>query len=197
MCASLITAPGRAGAASIIDDWANVSVPPPPTLQTIGVEPRTTALLLLDFVKQICTGPRCTAALPGVAKLLAAARAAHVPVIYSYTLAGTLADTLAPVTPLPGDPAVQAGPDKFLGTDLMQILKQKGIKTVVVAGTKAEGAVLYTASHAALSGFNVVVPVDTMPSEVPYAEQYVVWNFANAPSVSRSVKLTTIDRLTF
>jgi hypothetical protein len=31
MCASLITAPGRAGAASIIDDWANVTVPPPPS----------------------------------------------------------------------------------------------------------------------------------------------------------------------
>ena len=56
---------------------------------------------------------------------------------------------------------------------------------------------LYTASHAALLGFNVVVPVDAMPAEVPYAEQYVVWNLANAPRVSANVKLTTSDQLSY
>ncbi len=195
--AILALQPGAAGAATIIDDWSNVKVPPAPTLQTVSVDRGTTALLILDFVKQTCGGPRCTAALPAVAKLLQAARASRVPVIYSYTVTSTLADTLPPVAPVGGEPSVQSGPDKFLNTDLQQILTRQGIKTVIIMGMSAQGAVLYTASHAALAGFAVVVPVDGAPSEVPYAEQFVVWNLANAPRISAAVKLTTSDRITF
>jgi nicotinamidase-related amidase len=183
--------------ATIVDDWSSVKTPPPPALQTVTVDPASTALLLLDFVKQTCGGPRCSAAVPAVAKMLQAARAHHVAVVYSYTVASTLADTLPPLAPLPGDPSVQAGPDKFLKSDLEQILTRLGVKTVIVAGMSANGAVLYTASHAAMAGFNVVVPIDGAPSEIPYAEQFVVWNLANAPRISTVVKLTTTDRLNF
>ena len=196
LCALLAFSMQPAGA-TIVDDWSSVKTPPPPALQTVTVDPSTTALLLLDFVKQTCGGPRCNAAVPAVAKMLQAARANHVAVVYSYTVASTLADTLPQLAPLPGDPSVQAGPDKFLNSDLQQILTRKGIKTVIVTGMSANGAVLYTASHAALAGFNVVVPIDGAPSEVPYAEQFVVWNLANAPRISTVVKLTTTDRLNF
>jgi nicotinamidase-related amidase len=192
---ALAALPGHA--ATIIDDWSTVRVPTPPPVQTVPVDPSTTALLVLDFVKQTCGGPRCTAAVPVAAKLLGRARSSKMLVVYSYIFGGTLADTLAPVAPLGGEPAVQAGPNKFLGTDLQQILTQKGIKTVIVTGTSAQGAVLYTASHAALTGLKVLVPVDTMPAEVPYAEQFVAWNLANAPRISANVTLTTSDRLTF
>jgi nicotinamidase-related amidase len=183
--------------ATVVDDWSSVNVPPPPALQTITVDPGPTALLLLDFVKQTCGGPRCSAAVPAVAKMLQAARASHVTVIYSYTVASTLADTLPALAPIGGESSVQAGPDKFLNSDLQQILTRQGIKTVVVAGMSANGAVLYTASHAALAGFSVVVPIDGAPSEVEYAEQFVVWNLANAPRISPAVKLTTTERLKF
>jgi nicotinamidase-related amidase len=183
--------------ATVIDEWSTILAPAPPALQSVQVDPGTTALLVLDFVKQICTGPRCTAALPRVAKLLQRARAGKMPVVYSYIFGGTLADVLPAVAALPGEPAVQSGPDKFLGTDLQQILTQKGIKTVIVTGTAAQGAVLYTASHAALTGMKVIVPVDGMPAEVPYAEQFVVWNLANAPRLSANVTLTTTDRIAF
>src|SRR5665213_1746970 len=167
--------------ASVVDDWSSIKVPPPPALQSITVDPATTALLLLDFVKQTCGGPRCTAAVPAMTKLLQAARANHVMVVYSYTVASTLADTLPPLAAMPGDASVKAGPDKFLNSDLQQILTRAGIKTVIVTGMSANGAVLYTASHAAMAGFNVVVPIDGAPSETPYAEQFVVWELANAP----------------
>jgi len=184
-------------AATVVDDWSSITVPPPPAVQSVTVDPATTALLLLDFVKQTCGGPNCTAAVPAMAKLLQAARANHLLVVYSYTIASTLADTLPPLAPLAGDPSVQAGPDKFLNSDLQGILTRAGIKTVIVTGMSANGAVLYTASHAALVGFNVVVPIDGAPAENPYAEQYVVWNLANAPRISALVKLTTSDRLKF
>lgn len=192
---SLATIPGRA--ATIIDDWSTVRVPAPPPVQSATVDPSTTALLVLDFVKQTCGNPRCAASLPVVAKLLGRARSSKMLVVYSYIFGGTMTDTLAPVAPLGGEPAVQGGPDKFLGSDLQQILAQKGIKTVIVTGTAANGAVLYTASHAALAGLKVVVPLDTMPAELPYAEQFVAWNLANAPRISANVTLTTSDRVTF
>jgi nicotinamidase-related amidase len=192
---ALATLPGHA--ATIIDDWSNVKVPTPPPVAAAPVDPSTTALLVLDFVKQTCANPRCAAALPVAAKLLARARASKMLVVYSYIFGGTMADTLAPVAPLGGEPSVQGGPDKFIGSDLQQILTQKGIKTVIVTGTAAQGAVLYTASHAAMAGMKVVVPLDTMPAELPYAEQFVAWNLANAPRISANVTLTTSDRVTF
>jgi len=197
LCALLTLAVLPAHAATIIDDWSTVKVPPPPVPQAVQVDPSTTALLVLDFVKQTCAGPRCSAAVPAVAKLLQTARANHLTVIYSYIFGGALTDVLPAVARLGSEPSVQAGPDKFLGTDLQQILAQKGVKTVIVTGMSAQGAVLYTASHAAQVGLSVIVPVDTMPSEVPYAEQYVVWALANAPRISTNVKLATSDKLTY
>jgi nicotinamidase-related amidase len=50
-------------------------------------------------------------------------------------------------------------------TDLEKILNDKGIKTVVVVGTAAQGAVLNTASQAAFRGLRVIVPLDGMSAE--------------------------------
>jgi nicotinamidase-related amidase len=88
-------------------------------------------------------------------------------------------------------------PDKFLGTELENILKSTGIKTVVVTGMAAEGAVMYTASHAAFIGLKVVVPVDTAPSNTDFAQLYVAWNLANAPRVAAATTLTTTAQLTY
>jgi len=44
---------------------------------------------------------------------------------------------------------VTSGPDKFLGTVLERILKDRGIQTAITVGTVSHAAVLYTASGAA------------------------------------------------
>jgi nicotinamidase-related amidase len=80
-----------------------------------------------------------------------------------------------------------------MGTDLEKILMDKGIKTVIVTGTAAHGAILYTASGAAFRGMQVILPVDGMSAENTYAEQYTAWHLANAPRVSSKVILTKID----
>ena len=47
---------GVAGqAANIIDEWASVKAPPAPTLKPVTVDPKTTALLMLDFMNQNCS----------------------------------------------------------------------------------------------------------------------------------------------
>lgn len=94
------------------------------------------------------------------------------PVIYSLVPRGSVADDLPEVAPKEGEPSVTSGPDKFLGTDLEKILKEKGVQTVIIVGTAANGIGVYTGGEAALRGFKVIVPVDGMSAVDPYAEQF-------------------------
>ena len=191
---------GTATAASIADEWASVQVPPPPALKAVTLDRKTTALLLLDFNKQTCNAerrPRCIASIPKVAKLLAAARAVGVPVLYSLGGGGAAADIAKELTPTKDEPVVSSGVVKFVGTELESLLKQKGIKTVVIAGVAAHGAVLYTASGAAMREMHVIVPLDGISADIPYAEQYTAWHLVNAPRIGTLVTLTTIDDVKF
>ena len=81
--------------------------------------------------------------------------------------------------------------------ELDKNLKEKGIKTVIVVGTSAEGAVLNTASGAAQRGLKVIIPVDGMSSNNPYAEQYTAWHLANAPRIGAQTTLTKFDLIGF
>jgi nicotinamidase-related amidase len=185
---------------TIIEEWDSVKVQPAPGLKAVKIDPATTALLLLDFNRQTCNPekrPRCIASIPAVQKLLMAAREKNVPVVYSITFGASKNDIAKELAPLEGEPVVTSGPDKFMGTDLEKILKKKGITSVILTGTASHGAVLYTASGAALRGMKVIVPVDGMSAENTYAEQYVTWHLANAPRVSNQVTITKIEWITF
>ena len=189
-----------ARAQTIVDEWASVQAPPPPALKPVTVDPKTTALLMLDFNYQTCKDrrPRCVASIPKVKTLLTAARAAGVPV--AYTLGGgskSSVDIAPELAPTAGEPAVSSGVDKFVNTELEKILKDKGVTTVIVVGTAANGAVLYTASGAAMRGFTVIIPVDGVSADNTYAEQFVAWHLANVPVISPSMTLTTIDNVKF
>jgi nicotinamidase-related amidase len=188
--------PAHAG--DIVDEWTSMKAPAAPALKPVTVDPKTTALLVLDFMKQNCgVRPRCMATLPAMKKLLAAARAAKAPVIYSIIANSTPADVLPDVAPEAGEPHVLSGPDKFLNTDLDKILKDKGIKTVIAVGTASNGAVLFTASGAAFRGMNVVIPVDGMSSISAIAEYATVLDFQTAPLLSNKTTLTRSDMIKF
>jgi nicotinamidase-related amidase len=185
-------------AANIVDEWASVKAPAAPALKPVTVDPKTTALLMLDFMNQNCgKRPRCLATIPAMKKLLDEARAAKVLVVYSIIANTTTADVIADVAPKADEPHVQSGPDKFLRTDLEKILKDKGITTVIVNGTASNGAVLYTASGAAFRGMNVIVPVDGLSAVDTYSELSAVFTLLNAPSVSAKATLTKSDMIKF
>jgi nicotinamidase-related amidase len=193
-----------APAQTIIDEWASVKAPPAPTLKDVTLDPKTTALLVMDFVKQTCNNerrPRCIAAIPKIEKLLAAARAKGMLVIHTTIPPVPIADTLPPLAVKGDEPVVVAWVDKFMignkDTGLEKMLKDKGITSVITTGTAANGAALYTATTASLRGFNVIVPVDGMPDSTPYIEQYVAYNLASAPVVSAKITLTRIDMIKF
>jgi nicotinamidase-related amidase len=186
-------------AGDIIEEWANVKAPPAPTLKEVKVDPKTTALLLLDFINPNCTNrPRCMANLPVMKKLLTEARAKGVMVVFSVAGAATAANILPDIAPLADEPVIKSSVDKFLGTDLDKMLKDKGIQTVIANGTGAHGALLYTASAAAVRGFNVIVPVDGMTSENLYFEQISAWLLANGTGgIGPKVTLTRSDMIKF
>ena len=195
-----------ATAQTIVDQWSSVKVPPPPELKPVTLDPKTTAILVMDFVKQTCNNerrPRCVASIPKIEKLIAAARAQGVMLISTTVPPVPIADTLPAVAPKGNDPVVVAFVDKFIlgdkDTGLEKMLKDKGITTLVAVGTAAHGAVLYTASAAASRGFNVIVPVDGMSGDgqVLYDEQAVAFILTHAPVISSKITLTRIDMIKF
>ena len=116
-----------AHAANIVDEWASVKAPAAPELKPVTVDPKTTALLMLDFMNQNCgKRPRCLDTIPAMKKLLAEARAHKVPVVYSIIANSTPADVMNDVAPQADEPHVLSGPDKFRNTDLEKILEGQG-----------------------------------------------------------------------
>jgi nicotinamidase-related amidase len=199
VAAAVVGPVSQTRAASIVDEWASVKAPPAPELKPVTVDAKTTALLLLDFVNPNCTNrPRCMASLPAMKKLLTEARAKGVPVVYSLAGKATTADIMKDIAPAAGEPSVRASVDKFAGTDLEKILKDKGIRNVIVTGTAAHGAVLYTGSAAALRGMSVIVPVDGMSSEDLFYEQATAWLLAKGTGgIGPKVTLTKVDLIKF
>ena len=190
--------PALSFAATIIDEWPNVKAPPAPALKPVTVDPKTTALLMLDFVPPTCGArPRCMASLPAMKKLLEQARASGMPVAHSVTGTTKAEDILKDVAPQAGEPVVQASIDKFRNTDLEKFLKDKGVQTVIVTGTAAHGAVLNTATAAVLRGMKVILPVDGVTASDTFTEQYVAWHMVNAPAVGPNTTLTKSDLLKF
>ncbi|MGH8640499.1 MAG: cysteine hydrolase family protein [Burkholderiales bacterium] len=190
----------NAAAQTVIDEWQSAKLPPPPALKPATLQPAETALLVMDFTNQTCSvkrRPRCAASAPKVQKLVADARAKGVLVIYSVAVAGsTAADILENLTPAAGELVLPPlGPDKFVNSDLEQVLKAKGIKTVVALGTQAQTSVLHTGAAAALRGFNVIVPVDGMSSDDVFPELYTAWHLATAARISARVTLTRLDMI--
>jgi nicotinamidase-related amidase len=185
---------------TIIEEWDKVRIPPPPELKAITVDPKVTALLILDIQNSNCNPerrPRCVATLPSIQSLLAAARQKKMPVIYTLTRGASETDIRKELSPLAGEPIVKSGVDKFFMTDLENILKSRGIETVILVGTSAHGAVLHTATGAAQRGLKVIVPVDGMSSDDLYAEQYTCWHLVNSPGTRRETTLTRIGLITF
>jgi len=198
-----ISAPVFAG--DVTTEWAGVKPPPVPELKPVTVDPKTTALLVLDFMKGNCgQRARCLATVPNVKKLLDSARAQNVSVFYTLvgqdpTPAGMVDQSLLPRA----NDFIVKGPsgagDKFISSNLDQGLKEKGITTVILTGTSAQVAVGGTANGAVQHGYKAIVPVDGMSSENAYDEQYAAWHIYKGGSqvLVKNATLTRSDLIKF
>lgn len=163
-----------------------VEVPEIPVLDSVPVDPRSTALLIVDMQNDFVrpdgklTVPDAAATIPVIQRLRERARAAGMHVFYTQD------------THLPGDqefeiwgehalrnsdgwqivpelyPDWDRGDrvfrkrryDGFYETQLDSELRADGIDTLIVCGTVANVCVLHTAASAAIRWYRVILPVD-------------------------------------
>ena len=208
--AALFIHAAPASAETIIDEWNSVKAPPAPKLAPVTVDPKTTAVIVVDLIKQTCNQqrrPRCLASIPKVEKLLAAARASGATVIYTLFPSPApdkfpnpvIGDVLPAVAPKGNEPVISSFVDKFLlgnkDTGLEKLLNDKGAKNVILVGTTPHNGVLFTAVDAAMRGFNVIVPVDGIGGNNAYEDQMAAYTLTS--SIVYKVALTTTDTITF
>jgi len=157
------------------------------------------------------------AVVSSIARLLAGARTAGIPVVHA-TFEGFLGAGAPGQAPLwraldraagwgPGDPSTQVvaellDPADFVlgrhqglspthGTELLPVLRSMGIHTVVLAGVSLNVALPLTAADASEEGFRVVVARDAvMGTPAEYAEQ-VLRN-----TMAMLAEIVTVDDLT-
>ena len=181
-------------------------IPKIPDPVSVEVPVKGAALLVLDITSVICPPrPTCVASVPKIAALVKKAREAKVSVIYSQT--ATAGSTyIADIAPQPGDLTVTGRADKFFGTNLEQILKDKAVETAVVVGSAANGAVLYTSFGLGLRGITVVVAQDGISGDPEFTETLTRWQLLNEPGLANAnntpldkghVTLSTTDKITF
>jgi len=190
--------------ADILDDWATVKAPPPVELKPVTVDTSTTALLILDMMKMNCDArPRCVASVPAVKKLHEEARKAGMLVWYSFVGSNGMATTADQIDPAltakDGEWARQNGPDKFIGSNLDDKLKARGIKTVIICGTSFQGVGIGTGGGAAQRGYKAIIPIDCLSSEDTYMEQYAAFHlFKGGPAgVTSQVTVTRSSMMKF
>lgn len=191
-------------AADILDDWSSAKTPPPPELKPVTLQDSTTALLILDMMKTNCGArPRCVATVPTVKKLHDEARKAGMMIWYSFVGSNgnaTTADQIDPgLTAKEGEWVRQNGPDKFIGSNLEEKLKARGIKTVIVCGTSFQGVGIGTGGGAAQRGYKVIIPIDCLSSEDAYEEQYSAFHlYKGGPAgVTSQVTVTRSSMIKF
>src|SRR5512147_1457772 len=91
---------------TIIDEWSSVQAPKPPELKPVKIDdPKSTAFLVLDLVKQGCSNerrPRCITSIPQIQDFLSQARSKGLFVVHSYTTSSSPSDFLPEVAPATG-----------------------------------------------------------------------------------------------
>lgn len=171
-----------------------------PAPVAVTLDAKTAALVVLDIINPTCTTrPQCAASIPALQALITKARDASVPVIYTNTVA---TNPIVPeVAPVAGDvTVVPTNADKFNNPDFDAALKARKATTVVLVGTRSNGAVLYTAFEANVHGYTVVVAVDGISGSIPFENTLTQWQLLNQPGFTNAdnkplaEKLVTLSR---
>src|SRR5437588_3171806 len=184
-----------------------LQMPALPEPVRVTLNPATTALLVLDYVEDICNSqPKCKSQmLPAMTPFMARVRKAGMTVAYG-TREPNMSKWLPEVAPAPGDiKIVNTAQDRFYNTDLDKALKAKGITTIIMVGWKVSGSVAYTSVGATVRDYTVVIPVDTTTATTDYETDIGFYqilnqgngNLKNEPLKPNAPTLTRTDMITF
>jgi nicotinamidase-related amidase len=129
-----------------------------------------TAVLVVDAQNGLLSGPtpvyQSDALVASIQALLARARAAGVPVIYTQDKdVGPLNhpdwEIHQALAPHAGEVVIQkAYADSFFHTDLHQLLTERAIRQLIVVGCKTDSCVEMTCRRAVSLGYGVILPSD-------------------------------------
>ena len=203
LCVGASEAPAAQAPAKMI----TLQMPATPDPAPVTLDPKTTALIVLDYVEDICNSQvSCrTKMLPAMTPFMQRVRKAGLTVAYG-TRAQNQTKWLKEVAPAPGDIRItNTAQDRFYRTDLDEQLKAKRITTLIMVGWKISGSVTYTSVGAMAHDYTVVIPMDTTSAGSDYETTigfYNVLNSGNAnlpnqPLKPNAVTLTRTDLLTF
>lgn len=162
----------------------------------------TQALMVIDVQNAIDDAKWGRRGQPGaeaaIARLLAAWRERRLPVIHirhdstdphsPYRPGTSGNDFKAEVAPQPGEPVVDKRTNNaFIGTDLMDVLDELQIGSLVVTGVLLENSVDATVRMAANLGFEVVIPEDAVASIDRKDRQGRIWTAEDVHALSLSI----------
>ncbi len=148
-----------------------------PVPKPVSLDAKTTALLVLDLSNR-CKDPKqvCSLLVPRVKSFMEKARAAKVLIAYTVSAGekgtphGGVWDGFGA---LPDEPVLYPDAfDKFVGGELLSLLKGRGIKTVILTGASTNNCILFTATTAAkMHRYNVVIPYDGVIAKGTYESE--------------------------
>jgi len=184
-----------------------LQMPATPDPARVTLDPKTTALVVLDYVEDICNNQASckTKMLPAMTPFMERVRKANMVVAYG-TRAQNMTKWLKEVAPAANDiKIINTAQDRFYGTDLDKALKAKGIKTLIMVGWKISGSVQFTSVGAMAHDYTVVIPMDTTSAGSDYETTIGFYNvlnsgnanLANQPLKANAVTLTRTDMITF
>jgi nicotinamidase-related amidase len=169
-----------------------LAVPEIPEHAHVELDPATSALIVVDMQNDFVADggalqvPDAAGTVPAIARLIERARGAGMHVVFTQdthrdgdpefaiwpeharerSWGWQIVEALAPTT----EDIILRKPryDAFYGTPLDHLLRQWGVRTVVVCGTVANICVHYTAASAALRWYDVVIPRDAVSALDPF-----------------------------
>ncbi|MBU1209047.1 MAG: cysteine hydrolase [Proteobacteria bacterium] len=163
-----------------------VSIPEYKIAPSVFLNPRYTALIVVDMQVDFAspTGKlfvqESRPTIPKIRSLVSNARKMKVPVIFTqdWHRADDVEFLIWPPHAVEGTRGAQVIPelkslgsdfyirkrtyDAFFATDLDLLLRQKGIKNLIITGTVANICVLHTAGSARLRGYEIIIPLDAI-----------------------------------
>jgi nicotinamidase-related amidase len=167
-------------------------VPALDLVDRVDLDPHRTALIVVDMQRDFVSEggalrvPTAHGTIPEIQRLLTLARDAGMRVVFTQDTHGEndpefriwpeharegswgweIIDELAP---RPGETVLRKlRYDAFYGTPLDHLLRQWGIRTLVLCGTVANICVHYTAASAALRWYDIIVPHDAVSALDPF-----------------------------
>ncbi len=179
-------------------------MPNKPVPREVTLDPKTTALLVLDLNAR-CENPqeRCHQLIEPVAKFLDRAREKNLLIVYTAAdrYKGTAEARMPHAFSRRDDEPVIFPPafDKFYGDELQPMLQKRGVKTVIVCGASSNQAVMYTATAAVRPfGYTCVIPVDGLIARGDYEHEFTLHQFTILPGgAAEKFRITEFAKINF